>query len=550
MIKQLFSKSRNKTHGRRLRKARFEPLDERTVLSVTVSPVEVSILDLKTNEAASCACLDAGEQVQIAAIENDVLESAAKTEAAPVAVLDQTVYYVREGASVLVASANEDDGRLRYFWNFSGASTDSYADYREYGREVWLSPDDFNLTAGRRPIRLIVQDGRGVLSAAAEGTLVVQPAQPSFSVSATQSLNGNGITLSVDSYCKYPISKWSIDWGDDRITEVDELGDSITVSHYYADSDEDAVYSVSMIAVDAFGRVCEDVYELTTVAVPAADPISEYLTDRFYDAEKSKYSQSKICWAAGTANVLFYTGWADPSLTRDIGGKEVSFDTEDDVFDYFANTFTNIGSSALYGYEWFITGQYDVEGVSGWAQPDPNTGGFYPEVTNFDDIAKYYSYSGKSSDKSIFTTVASKLQQGWGSTISLAFYSSNPGSSVTLAHTVTFWGFEYDSTLSASDPNYYTGIYISDSDNDAYAGRSAANERSLVNIEWVPKYNRYKLTNYYSGTCWLAEFIALAPKSSVLSAQSTAILDRCFAEYETADAAAILAELNADEEEI
>ena len=171
-------------------------------------------------------------------------------------------------------------------------------------------------------------------------------------------------------------------------------------------------------------------------------------------------------------------------------------------------------------------------------------------MTNFDDIAKYYSYSGKSTDKSIFTTVASKLQQGWGSTISLAFYSSNPGSSVTLAHTVTFWGFEYDSTLSVSDPNYYTGIYISDSDNDAYAGRSAANERSLVNIEWVPKYNRYKLTNYYSGTCWLAEFIALAPKSSVLSAQSTAVLDRCFAEYETADAVAILAELNADEEEI
>ena len=104
--------------------------------------------------------------------------------------------------------------------------------------------------------------------------------------------------------------------------------------------------------------------------------------------------------------------------------------------------------------------------------------------------------------------------------------------------------------MSVSDPNYYTGIYISDSDNDAYAGRSATNERSLVNIEWVPKYNRYKLTNYYSGTCWLAEFIALAPKSSVLSAQSTVVLDRCFAEYETADAAAILAELNADEEEI
>ena len=90
MIKQLFSKSRSKTHGRRLRIARFEPLDERTVLSVTVSPVEVSILDLKTNEVASRACLDAGEQAQIAAIENGVVESVAKTAAAPVAVLEQT----------------------------------------------------------------------------------------------------------------------------------------------------------------------------------------------------------------------------------------------------------------------------------------------------------------------------------------------------------------------------------------------------------------------------------------------------------------------------
>ena len=45
-------------------------------------------------------------------------------------------------------------------------------------------------------------------------------------------------------------------------------------------------------------------------------------------------------------------------------------------------------------------------------------------------------------------------------------------------------------------------------------------------------------------------FIRNIYKASVLSAQSTAVLDRCFAEYETADAAAILAELNADEEEI
>jgi hypothetical protein len=52
-----------------------------------------------------------------------------------------------------------------------------------------------------------------------------------------------------------------------------------------------------------------------------------------YDAEKSNQGDSYMCWAAVSANMLAYTGWGN------ING----FQTEDDIFAYFVEHFTDDG---------------------------------------------------------------------------------------------------------------------------------------------------------------------------------------------------------------
>lgn len=341
--------------------------------------------------------------------------------------------------------------------------------------------------------------------------------QPSITVESEQLLDGAALVLRIEVAGCQALSQWSIDWGDDTTTDLAELGDTYTVAHYYAERDEDARYYVSAIAVDASGHVCEEIYELAVADVPAYSTLASFVADEFYDAEKGSASQSRICWAAGMSNVLYYTGWASGDALTDQGGSTFSFNSEDDVFEYVSTNFDNVGSSTLYGYEWFITGNYQATGVVGWAQPEEGSGGFYTSVANYNSLVSYKSYDGTDACETILPDIASKLENGWGSTVSLAFYSNNPGSTVMLAHTVTIWGFEYDRSVDPSSPEYYTAIYISDSDDATFSGRNDPDSLKKVHIEWSDTYNMYKLTDYQSGECWLAEFIALAPKSSALS---------------------------------
>ena len=325
------------------------------------------------------------------------------------------------------------------------------------------------------------------------------------------SLGKGAVVLNVQAYSYCPISTWTIDWGDGSTTQTDALGYELSTAHFYPERYEDSVYAITLVVVDSLGRGEEQVYELAVVDVPAADPISSFVVDVFYDAEKGSYTQSQICWAAGTANVLYYTGWANSTISVDQGGFKRSFENEDDVYEYMVQSFENIGSSALYGYEWFLTGDYEATGVAGWSQPEPGSGGFYPDIQNFWSLVSYHSYASSQNPTSILPKIDELLRLGYGSTASLGFYVDKPGSRLTLAHTITLWGFEIDARYEQNDPRRYAAIYISDSDNHAYQGRNAPNTMQKVHLQWDGEFRRYKLTDYRSGVCWLEEFIALAP---------------------------------------
>lgn len=339
-----------------------------------------------------------------------------------------------------------------------------------------------------------------------------------FRTQIEQALDGAAAMLDVQAYSDSAIAFWYVEWGDGTTDTVYELADALKIAHYYQVSEEDALYPVTLTIFDAQGQGGDQTYQIAVVEVPGGqiDTKRTFMTDEFYDAEKSSYLESRLCWGAGTANILYYTGWADETLTVDAAGHNLSFESEDDVYEYVVASFDNTGSSALYGYEWFITGKYDAAGIAGWAQPESGTGGFYPQVDNFYSIATYSSYASTQTPTALFGQMAQRLTSGSGVCAALAFYADNPGSRVTLAHTISVWGFKYDEAYSSDDPRYYTAITISDSDNNAYKGRNAPDTFETVAVEWSEEYQRYKLTNYQSGECWLEEFITLRSKESVL----------------------------------
>ncbi|MBQ9874289.1 MAG: hypothetical protein IJM30_07480 [Thermoguttaceae bacterium] len=401
-----------------------------------------------------------------------------------------------------------------------------------------------------RPLRFEALEPRLALDGSTGATDLA--VEPSFLIEKESLLDGSAIALDVQAYSRNPVATWRVDWGDGSTTETNALGDSASFYHCFPDSSSDATYLVTLTTVDSEGEASEEPYELATIDVPATLQNLNFQTDVFYDAEKGNYAQSKLCWAAGAANALVYSGWADSTITVDQGGTSVSFDDEDDVYEYFVANFDNTGSSALYAFEWFITGDYDPMGVSGWAEPTSGSGGFYAsaDIDNYLSFVHYYSYRTNKTPEAVLPTVATYLRDGSGVCVSLAFYSGNvPGSTVTLAHTVTLWGYERDLTYDPSDPRSYAAIIVSDSDNDAYKGRNAPNTTATVRIEWSSTYNRYQLVDYRSGKCWLEECIVVEPKSSVLP--SAAVLDpnAIDAAFEEArgDASALLAELDEDD---
>lgn len=210
-----------------------------------------------------------------------------------------------------------------------------------------------------------------------------------------------------------------------------------------------------------------------------------------YDAEKTMIGDSSMCWAASTANMLAYTGW----------GKVNGFQTEDDIFAYFTDHFTNNGGHQFYANEWFLTGKYVPQSNSfssnSWSkQKTPGAGGgFYPSV-------QYSSIAGNVNLTSVnaLTDAVNKLKDGCA--VGLG----------TTSHALTLWGIVYDTSKTGS-PQYYVSLFQTDSDDNKYSnpnGLYAPNTLRNDTITWMGSYYSVYLAAYRISTK-LSEFTWLAP---------------------------------------
>ena len=189
----------------------------------------------------------------------------------------------------------------------------------------------------------------------------------------------------------------------------------------------------------------------------------------FIDAEKTgkQYNNgdSLMCWAATASNILTYTGWAAKA--------DQGFETADDVFEAFVNAFTDSGGSTFYGVGWFFNG------VNLFALQDPNaasatagTGGYLND----------YAFDKVSGDVSIETdpvggmrSLHEHLRAGCGIGLGLTIYTRG---SYAGGHGDTCWGYVADTAYPDTDPRYYAGLFITDSDSD----KTFSDRRSAPNV--------------------------------------------------------------------
>ena len=185
-------------------------------------------------------------------------------------------------------------------------------------------------------------------------------------------------------------------------------------------------------------------------------------------------------WAAAAANVLAWTGW----------GQASGLTTADAIFQYFQSHWTDEPGWSLDAWIWWFTGRNPDRFVSDVSSVRARGGGFYRNL----DASNYIQT--QTDPTQAMSSLDQFLHNGEGVVLGLQCNDKND-SWYPVSHAVTAWGFTYDSTKSPTDSGYYTGVYITDSDdNEAAAGTTSTPELKYYAITYSAKDGAYYLTDY------------------------------------------------------
>ena len=237
--------------------------------------------------------------------------------------------------------------------------------------------------------------------------------------------------------------------------------------------------------------------------VPAAvSSIGEYYVGTFYDVNKYRDgTDSQLCWAAATANILAYTNWGYSTAVSGETPDEWLFSTEYEIYDYFIDNFTNKGGHLYYAFPWYTSGEYSIQGTSGWSQVTGDGGYLYPGIS-IPDVRPYLHYAAYQG--TLISEMVPYLEEGYGVVMALGWYNTVSPTKRSSGHLVSVWGYTYDESLDPADPNYYTGLIVTNSD-DNYTGTKT------MAVEWNEEYGMYRLSDYSGGRGWLEDFTCIKP---------------------------------------
>jgi len=224
----------------------------------------------------------------------------------------------------------------------------------------------------------------------------------------------------------------------------------------------------------------------------------DFDTNPVIDAEKSPTNTEDdlMCWAAAVANALVSTGWGDIYST-----------SEDAIFGYYQDNWTDEGGLPEFGWEWWFSGTNAMQGEAGWSQVDGSGGTFYPG----EDVTDYYARTWE--DNLALSAIDQYLHTGDGVTLGLY----GPG-----GHAITVWGYDYDDITGD-----YLGVWVTDSDDDK---SDETPENELQYYEVLYSSDQWFLQAFYGSDGWyIGEVMSLdqMPASGPVPEPSTIVLLGC-----------------------
>ena len=160
-----------------------------------------------------------------------------------------------------------------------------------------------------------------------------------------------------------------------------------------------------------------------------------------------------LCWAGSASNMLHYTGW----------GKKAGFQTEDDLFDMFADNFNDKGYFEQNGVEWFFNG------TLGSDHPDKtlpksygSSGGYLPGYPAENFVRSEY-FDKKNNIADALGRMTDSLYNGDAVGLSVV-------NSPTTAHAITLWGYITDKSIPETEAAHYTGLILCDNEDHCPSG--------------------------------------------------------------------------------
>ena len=212
------------------------------------------------------------------------------------------------------------------------------------------------------------------------------------------------------------------------------------------------------------------------------------------DAEKTadNTDDDLMCWAAAASNVLEWTGW---------GVTDGMVDT-DDMFAHFNYHFYDGGGYTGQGWKWWFDGTPpDAPGIH-----YAGGGDFWDPPYSFSDY-----YHEHEPDDTVLQAIDDYMHAGWGTALSI-YHPSYGG------HAITCWGYTYDS-------GGYTGVYVTDSDDDKdYNSWDPPPDSLRYYAVQKQADNKWHLLNYYgSNDYYIRRVYGLEPKPAA-SAPATGML--------------------------
>ncbi|MBQ3406220.1 MAG: fibronectin type III domain-containing protein [Lachnospiraceae bacterium] len=230
------------------------------------------------------------------------------------------------------------------------------------------------------------------------------------------------------------------------------------------EKNKDAV--VSAVA-ENYSEGTGDVLRIVDDALPDAEKYDCNEADEGFD--------DALCWAASASNMLWMSGWASSNLSINNPRTGMHFKSEDEIFDYYTDCFTDAGGDIDRAIDWFFMGEYTPRGVSrstGMKDPNDDSQGLLKNYVSTMDQEQYVltGSAGEIQNLNRLDWQGSGedavIQGGLGMILDGEAYTDS-------MHSVTIAGFIMD-PFYWEPKDRYKAVAIIDSDNDGFPEESGS----------------------------------------------------------------------------